>query len=111
MSGYSVCRLDDLEPHGAFGFELEHGDGTIAGFVVRTEDGVRAYVNSCPHTGGCLDWAPHRFLTKDHSRIMCARHGAIFRKEDGHCEMGPCVGQELTPLVVEVVDGEVRVST
>ena len=110
MGEHAICTMEELEDLGAFGFEVEGEHGTLAGFVVKTEAGVRAYVNSCPHTGAGLDWAPHRFLTKDRSRIMCARHGAVFRKEDGHCEMGPCEGQQLTPLEASVVDDEVRVT-
>jgi len=105
----TVCRLDELEEPGAREFEFETDDGRDYGFVVRRDGTVHAYVNSCPHTGASLNWAPDRFLTKAGDRIMCGVHGAIFRIEDGHCEQGPCEGRNLNALACEVVDGEVRV--
>ena len=48
-------------------------------FVVRTGATVRAYENSCPHTGGPLDWVPDQFLTREKDMILCATHGALFR--------------------------------
>lgn len=108
MSEHTVCDLADLEATGARGFELETPAGTVTGFVVRSEEGVRAYVNCCPHTGAHLDWAPDRFLTRDRSRIMCGVHGAVFRKGDGLCVEGPCVGRSLRALPVRVEGDAVR---
>lgn len=107
MSGRSVCKVGDLEATGARGFELDTPSGRVAGFVVSAEGEVRAYVNSCPHTGAHLDWAPDRFLTRDRQRIMCSVHGAVFRKDDGFCLEGPCVGRNLRALPVEVQGDEV----
>lgn len=98
----AICRLDELADPGAREFELPEEDGTEYGFVVRQGDHIRAYINSCPHTGAALNWAPDRFLTKSGDRIMCGVHGAIFRIEDGHCLQGPCEGRDLHPLAVEI---------
>jgi nitrite reductase/ring-hydroxylating ferredoxin subunit len=64
---------------------------------------VVAYRNSCPHTGGPLDWVPDQFLNLDGDLIQCATHDALFRIEDGVCVKGPCVGRSLTavPVVIE----------
>jgi len=105
----AVCRLEELDDPGAREFEFDTGDGRDYGFVVRREGEVRAYVNSCPHTGSALNWAPDRFLTKAGDQIMCGVHGAIFRIEDGHCLAGPCEGRDLNALDCRVVEGEVRV--
>lgn len=98
-----VCRLADLAEHGARAFSVGGGDWPMRGFVVRTGDGVRGYVNRCPHAGHPLNFLPHRFLTPDHTLILCASHGALFDKESGLCLAGPCPGQTLSPIPLVVV--------
>ncbi|MEA5446534.1 Rieske (2Fe-2S) protein [Gammaproteobacteria bacterium AB-CW1] len=105
-----VCSLDELADPGAKEFEFETAQGKDYGFLVCRDGQVSAYVNSCPHTGAALNWAPDRFLTKAGDQIMCGVHGAIFRIEDGHCLAGPCEGRNLTPLPCRVEDGAVYVS-
>ena len=46
-----ICRLDDIEPGGARGFAIGGGDWPMRGFVVRINDAVRGFINSCPHAG------------------------------------------------------------
>ncbi len=98
-----ICRLADLGDSGARAFRVGAGDWPLRGFVVRVGDGVRAYVNHCPHAGHPLDLRPHRFLTPDRTLILCASHGALFEKESGHCIAGPCAGQSLQPIALVVV--------
>jgi nitrite reductase/ring-hydroxylating ferredoxin subunit len=75
---------------------------------VRTDIGVRAYLNRCPHRGTPLNWVPNRFLTDDREHAICATHGALFRIDDGRCIAGPCAGDSLVPVRVEV-DGDIVV--
>jgi nitrite reductase/ring-hydroxylating ferredoxin subunit len=63
---------------------------------------VFGYENSCPHTGGPLDWVPDQFLNLEGNLIQCATHDALFSIEDGLCLKGPCAGQSLHALAVEV---------
>jgi nitrite reductase/ring-hydroxylating ferredoxin subunit len=69
------------------GFDPAPG-GFTGLFAVRQGENVYVYVNSCPHIGVPLDWAPHRFLTRDRSKIICAVHGAEFRIDTGECMRG-----------------------
>ncbi len=103
-----LCRLDDIPDGESRGFDAAPG-GFTGLFAVRRGDEVRVYVNSCPHIGVPLDWAPHRFLTRDGRRIICAVHGAEFRIEDGECIHGPCLGDRLEAVMIEVKDGLVLV--
>lgn len=100
-----ICRLSDLAQHGARGFTIGEGDFPLRGFVVHVGDGVRGYVNRCPHAGHPLDLLPQRFLTVDGALILCGSHGALFEKESGQCVAGPCVGRSLTPVPLEVRGG------
>ena len=63
------------------------------------------YVNACPHIGTPLDWVPDRFLSADGSRIVCATHGAEFAIADGECLRGPCLGDRLEPVKIQIKDG------
>ena len=100
-----ICRLSDLEQHGARGFTIGEGDFPLRGFVVRVADGVRGYVNRCPHAGHPLNLLPQRFLTMDGGLILCSSHGALFEKASGQCVAGPCVGRSLIPVALAVRAG------
>jgi len=95
--------LAELEATGCKGFAVGEGDWPLRGFLVRTSQGVAAYVNNCPHAGHPLNFKPDRFLTPDRSLILCASHGALFTRDEGLCIAGPCPGQSLRRVPVEVV--------
>ena len=98
-----LCSLADLEATGGRGFTVGEGDWPLRGFVVKATHGVAAYVNTCPHAGHPLDLRPNRFLTPDRTLILCASHGAVFTRDEGLCIAGPCPGQSLRRVPVEVV--------
>jgi nitrite reductase/ring-hydroxylating ferredoxin subunit len=98
-----VCRLADLEPHGARGFTFGGGAWPLRGLIVRHGSEVRGYVNRCPHAGHPLDLRPHRFLTPDRVMILCSSHGALFEKDAGRCLAGPCAGEQLRAVPLEVI--------
>ena len=99
-----LCRLSELLESGCRGVSVGEGDWPLKVFVLRVREGVvRAYVNRCPHAGHRLNLRPHRFLTPDGALIICASHGALFEREGGLCLAGPCAGQALTPLPVEII--------
>jgi naringenin degradation protein FdeD len=100
-AGQVLCRLDDIADPGSKGFDL--GEKSI--FVIRRGAAVAGYVNSCPHTGGPLDWIEGQFLNWTQEHIVCATHGALFRVADGHCIDGPCVGDKLTPVRIALIEG------
>ncbi|MBS0417289.1 MAG: Rieske 2Fe-2S domain-containing protein [Proteobacteria bacterium] len=105
-----VCRLDDLDAGGARGFSIGAGDWPLRGFVVRINDQVRGFINSCPHARHPLNFKPHQFLTADGSLILCSSHGALFEKLTGYCIAGPCAGQSLRTVPLEVTDGYVMLA-
>ena len=76
--------------------------------LLRRGDTVRAWLNICPHAGRRLDWTPGKFLLSKTGELVCAAHGASFELGFGECVAGPCRGQSLRAVAVEVVDGEVR---
>lgn len=105
-----VCRMADLEEHGSRAFTIGPGDWPLRGFVVRCGNDVRGYVNHCPHAGHPLDLRPHRFLTPDRALILCSSHGALFDKDEGRCLAGPCAGERLRAVPLEVIGDVVLIA-
>ncbi|HTN10673.1 MAG TPA: Rieske (2Fe-2S) protein [Acetobacteraceae bacterium] len=99
-----LCRIDDLPDGESRGFAPPAG-GFIGLFAVRRGEAVHVYVNSCPHLGLPLDWAPDRFLTTDRRHIICSSHGAEFEIATGQCLRGPCLGDCLEAVMIRVEDG------
>jgi len=110
MNEFRVCHLQDLEDPGSLEAELADAGENSAIFVVKINGKVHAYVNRCPHTGVPLNWLPDQFLDYEDKLIQCSTHGAQFRPEDGFCVWGPCQGQFLQPLKVEIRQQAVYVS-
>ena len=95
----STIRRTAMRPDG------RHGVGII---LRRDADSgeVFAWRNSCPHRPEVpLD--PGRGARVDGGEIVCHEHGARFECGDGLCTWGPCVGEELDAVGVEVRDGSV----
>ena len=95
-------------PDGAFA-EVEvvlEGDAESL-IVYRDGDHVRAWLNICPHAGRRLDWAPGQFLKSKDGFLVCAAHGASFELAGGECVAGPCRGESLRAVEVEVRGGAV----
>ena len=83
-------------------------DGDAESLVIyRVGDEVRAWLNVCPHAGRRLDWAPGQFLKSKDGHLVCAAHGASFELDRGDCIAGPCRGDALRAVQVQVRDGEV----
>lgn len=106
MEKIRLCHIDDLPNDSAKSFELS--DKAI--FIVKKYDRVYAYENSCPHLGIQLEWLPDKFLDMDAELIQCSTHGALFIIESGECVAGPCSGQHLQPLDLQLEEGDVYIS-
>jgi nitrite reductase/ring-hydroxylating ferredoxin subunit len=103
----ALCRLDEIPDGGATAVDATLADGEESVILLRRGDQVHAYINVCPHAGRRLDYAPGKFLLK-HDTLICAVHGATFKQTSGVCVAGPCCGDQLRELAVDVRDGEVH---
>ena len=93
---------------GAFAEVEANLDGDAESLVLyRDGDTVRAWLNVCPLAGRRLDWAPGQFLKSKDGWLVCAAHGASFELQGGECLAGPCRGESLRAVAVEVRDGAV----
>jgi len=100
-----ICALDDIPDGGSRG-ACPSRRGRDQVLLIRQGPRVYGYVNNCPHYDRApLGWKKDEFLSGDRRHIMCAAHGALFRITDGTCEVGPCLGQKLTPVPIKVENG------
>lgn len=100
-----MCRDDDLLEGMCLAFTVQVAGVPREIFLVRKDRKVAAYHNSCPHTGGPLDWVPGQFLNIEGNLIQCATHDALFRIADGLCIAGPCLGDHLSPVSLSIEGG------
>ena len=107
-----LARLEQIEDGGFLEVEALLPGGDAESLILhRDGDAVRAWLNVCPHAGRRLDWAPGRFLKSKAGELVCAVHGATFELQGGVCVAGPCRGDSLRALAVDVVDGGVHLRT
>ena len=77
------------------------------GAVIARRGGLLyAYANLCRHIPLALDLGDGDVAAADRRHFLCHHHGARYRIEDGRCASGPCDGEALIRLDIEVIDGE-----
>ncbi len=106
-SGEMLCRVTDIADGRAVEFAYQAGDERRAIFIQRMGDDVFAYENSCPHAHLPLNIKEGVFTEKSGTYFMCSNHGALFDIKSGACLGGPCNGQGLTKIEIDLKDGEI----
>jgi nitrite reductase/ring-hydroxylating ferredoxin subunit len=106
-SAVPLIALDRV-PDGGFAEVEATLDGDSESLLLYREGNrASAWLNICPHAGRRLDWAPGQFLRSKDGLLVCAVHGASFELTNGQCVAGPCRGESLRAVPVEVRDGAV----
>lgn len=100
--GVVLCAIGDLADGEARGFRVPAVDPKI--ILVRKGARVHAYLDACPHyqPGTPMAWKTNAYLNGNGTRLACHSHGAEFDIETGECVIGPCLGQSLTRVEVEI---------
>lgn len=108
MSRIRVGRLDDLGPHEVWAVALppdSDGRKQEALVLIDPTGQPKAYRNRCTHLPIPIDAGSRRFLDARGEHLCCGTHGALFRREDGLCVVGPCTGTRLQKVEITVHDG------
>jgi nitrite reductase/ring-hydroxylating ferredoxin subunit len=71
--------------------------------VGRIAGAWRAYANECRHRALPLDLGAKSPMSDDGGYLLCNQHGALYSPIDGRCVLGPCAGEALVPVPIEVV--------
>ncbi len=98
-----VCRVEDLPETSTRGISL----GTNEVILVNWFGQLFAYRNHCPHLGWPLNFETDRFFDSEQRFLQCSNHMALFEVETGHCIAGPCSGQQLETVPLQVIEGRV----
>lgn len=97
-----LCRADALPEGEARGFDpWDEGRDTV--LVVRHQGELYGWRDACPHYGDTpMAWRKDAYLNGARTRIVCAAHGAQFDIATGVCTLGPCLGQGLQRVALQV---------
>jgi nitrite reductase/ring-hydroxylating ferredoxin subunit len=106
---HQVARVEELPEGRSKKFTLTVGGQQIEGFVVNYRGSFYAYLNRCCHIPMPMDWFENQFLSEDGRFIICATHGATYDPATGECVAGPCPGEYLNRLPLQIVDGTLLV--
>lgn len=95
-----ACKIDDAELAGQ-GWKMFDCFGGKTCLILKDENGLRGFVNVCPHMGGPT--APH--MTQDGRKVLkCQWHGAEFDIISGRAQTPPAPegsGLRTLSLIVE----------
>jgi nitrite reductase/ring-hydroxylating ferredoxin subunit len=105
--GEVICPADALADGSSMKFLLRAGDRPVEAFLIRFEGRHYAYRNRCAHMALGLDFDDNDFFTVDQRALICKTHGAVYHPDSGVCFSGPCYGEALDPVAIEVRDGRV----
>ena len=79
-------------------------------FALHNDGQVYGYDNQCPHNQMPLNWNQHQFLDPSEQYLQCTNHGALFTLTEGNCVYGPCLGEKLQPLNIQIVGDDLVVN-
>jgi len=106
-AGLALVRLEALADPCAIVVDVEHEGWRHSLIVTRRGDRVAAFRNKCPHAGYPLQRADGRLVVQEGRFMVCGAHGASFTLDDGACAGGPCNGDPLERVDIEVRGGMV----
>ena len=111
---FVICETRQIQEEEVRGFTLARvGEGGIRPWpiiITRRGSTFFGYENACPHGQTRLDTVPGQFLDEDGNFIACGKHKAMFDIDTGHCFIGPCQGERLTPLDLIIDDGDICIA-
>lgn len=106
-AGTEIC--DETEIGHIRCLTVESGNGRFPLLLVRLPEGLRAYVNACPHQYLPLDYRGDRLVSADGARLICSAHGAMFDSASGRAVAGADCGLDIVPL--STTGGKVRIAS
>src|SRR5262249_27804578 len=107
--GAIVAKLSDIPDPGAIVRHFAEGDARFSILLTRTGARVCAFENRCAHADYPLERPDGRVVVQEGRFVVCTAHGASFTFE-GECAGGPCNGDALTPIAVEVTESAVKMA-
>jgi nitrite reductase/ring-hydroxylating ferredoxin subunit len=107
--GRVVARVNELQPGTVKKFWLICQKYRLDAILINDRGNYYAYVNRCRHMPTPLDFVRDEFFSDDRRYLQCYTHGALYEFASGLCVSGPCKGESLYRLPVQIDRGEVLV--
>lgn len=107
--GRVVARVGEVQPGAVKKFWLICQKYRLDAILINDRGNYYAYVNRCRHMPTPLDFVRDEFFSDDGRYLQCYTHGALYEFASGVCVSGPCKGESLYRLPVQVDRGEVLV--
>jgi len=101
---HRLAEIKDIEPDIWYEFNLQTDDALISLMLLLKDDKFTAFKNSCPHQGRRMNYSLGQFLITSEGNLVCPAHGAEFKPDDGLCINGPCLGQSLEFIHIQLND-------
>lgn len=101
-----LTTVETVHREGSWLFTVEDEYGTDDEVIlVPCEEGVRAWVNRCPHETQRLDRGFGAAIRN--GEVVCPKHGSMFEPCSGDCDNGEAAGTTLVSVAVVVENGTV----
>ena len=107
MNRIKIARVENVVEGGTLKFPFSRDGRPAEGFLARFQGNLVAYENQCRHHPVHLDFETGRFFTPEGGHFICQTHNAIYEPLTGLCVRGPCEGESLKRLEIQVIEGEV----
>ncbi|HUR72169.1 MAG TPA: Rieske 2Fe-2S domain-containing protein [Candidatus Limnocylindrales bacterium] len=107
--GRVVARVNEVQPGAVKKFWLICQQYRLDAILINDQGNYYAYVNRCRHMPTPLDFVRDEFFSDDGRYLQCYTHGALYEFASGLCVSGPCKGESLYRLPVQIDRGEVLV--
>jgi nitrite reductase/ring-hydroxylating ferredoxin subunit len=98
VAGQYICQVDEIDDNGFKSVILNQ----YPIIITRTDNGINAFVNMCPHQYLPFDYQGDGVMSADGSSIMCSSHGAKFCIKAAKGTEGFGLGHSLEPIPVSV---------
>jgi nitrite reductase/ring-hydroxylating ferredoxin subunit len=102
-----IARAQEVAEGGTLKFPFTRDGRSAEGFLARFQGKLVAYENRCRHHPVHLDFDTGRFFTPAGGHFICQTHNAFYEPLTGLCVRGPCEGESLKRLDIQVIDGDV----
>ena len=105
--GVELARREEVPDAGAIVVYAGEGESSVSLILTRRGEAVSCFRNRCAHANYPLQRADGRIVVQEARYLVCAAHGASYTLDDGACAGGPCNGDPLEQIEIEIRGGVV----
>ena len=99
---FKLANISEIQEGQWYEFNLPTGNTFFPIMLKKDKDEYFAFKNFCPHQGRRMNYSVGQFLTSKEGNLVCPAHGAEFNSESGLCINGPCLGESLEPIHIQL---------